>query len=251
MRDILGVHVGGQSYSETTKQCVAWAQKGESRAVFFANVHVIMEAFDDHSFRTQLNEADLVNPDGMPLVWALRFLGEPSATRVYGPDTTTALLHDAEQAGLPVGFYGGSPSTLEALQIAVRRAFPTLKITYSFSPPFRALTPEEDEQIVSDITASGAKMLFIGLGCPKQEHWCMAHRGRIPAVMLAVGAAFDFLANTKPQAPRWIMRSGLEWLFRLGSEPRRLVGRYLKHNPRFVALFFLQWMGNRKRVSPA
>jgi N-acetylglucosaminyldiphosphoundecaprenol N-acetyl-beta-D-mannosaminyltransferase len=117
-----------------------------------------------------------------------------------------------------------------------------LQIVFTLSPPFRPLSAMEDEDTIKRISDSGAGMLFVGLGCPKQEHWIMEHRGRIPAVMLGVGAAFDFLAGTKPQAPRWMMRNGLEWVFRLASEPRRLAGRYLKHNPRFLALFLQQWL---------
>jgi len=245
MREILAVHVGGRSYERTVEQCVEWAEHRESRTVIFANVHVVMEAFDNPFLRAELNKADIVNPDGMPLVWALRALGERDASRVYGPDTTEMVLQAAERSGIPVGFYGSAESTLEALTLEVRRRYPELKIVFTMSPPFRPLNVTEDEEIVRLVSASGARILFVGLGCPKQESWVMAHRNQIPAVMLAVGAAFDYLANTKPQAPRWMMRSGLEWLFRLCSEPRRLAGRYLKHNPRFVGLFVRDWLTKR------
>ncbi|HEV2172749.1 MAG TPA: WecB/TagA/CpsF family glycosyltransferase, partial [Nitrospira sp.] len=197
---------------------------------------------DDPAFRFKLNAADMVNPDGMPLVWALRALGEQKATRVYGPDATEIILESAESAGVPVGFYGGSEATLGKLLAEVRRRYPGLQVVFTMSPPFRVLDAAEDEEITRRIGESGARMLFVGLGCPKQEHWIMEHRGRVPAVMLGVGAAFDFFAGSKPQAPRWMMRNGLEWVFRLASEPRRLAGRYFKHNPRFVALFLYQWM---------
>ncbi len=242
MREILGVKIAASSYRETAEKSVAWAKQGESRAVFFANVHVLMEGFDDAAFRAELNAADMVNPDGMPLVWALRAMGESDATRVYGPDATEVLLRAAEESDVPVGFYGGSAATLAILTAEVRRRYPILQIAFTMSPPFRALDATEDEEITKRISDSGARMLFVGLGCPKQERWIMEHRGRIPAVMLGVGAAFDFLAGSKPQAPRWMMRNGLEWAFRLASEPRRLAGRYLKHNPRFVALLLHQWM---------
>jgi len=242
MREILGVKVAASSYGETVEKSIAWTKRGESRAVVFANVHVLMEAFDDAIFRAELNAADIVNPDGMPLVWALRTMGERDATRVYGPDATQVLLHAAQESGTPVGFYGGSEATLKGLVAKVRRQWPELKIVFTMSPPFRPLEATEDEEIVKRISDSGVRMLFVGLGCPKQEHWIMEHRGRISAVMLGVGAAFDFLAGSKRQAPRWMMRNGLEWAFRLASEPRRLAGRYLKHNPRFVALFLYQWI---------
>ena len=242
MGKILGVNVANSNYAEVVDNCLAWADKSESKAVFFANVHVVMEAFDDVTFREQLNAADMVNPDGMPLVWALRGLGEPKATRVYGPDATQVLLCAAEASRTPIGFLGGSQTTLDHLLIEVRRKHPALNIVYSLSPPFRRLSKAEDDTIVAGIASSNVRMLFVGLGCPKQERWIMDHLGRVPAVMLGVGAAFDFLAGSKPQAPRWMMRGGLEWAFRLASEPRRLFGRYLKHNPRFIALVLYQWL---------
>ena len=239
-RSILGVNVAVSSYDEVVRRSLAWAGQRESRALFFATVHMIMEAGDDPAFLGRLNAADMVNPDGVPLVWALRALKESSAHRVYGPDTTVAMLAAAETAGVSVGFYGGSLSVLDALIATVRLRHPKLKIVFHESPPFRALTPEEDLAIVDRIAASGARLLFVGLGCPKQENWVIEHVGRVHAVMLAVGAAFDFLAGIKPQAPRWMMRTGLEWVFRLASEPRRLAWRYLKHNPRFVIRFLQQ-----------
>jgi N-acetylglucosaminyldiphosphoundecaprenol N-acetyl-beta-D-mannosaminyltransferase len=245
MREILGVKIAASNYGWAAEKIVAWGQRGESRAVIFANVHVLMEAFDDGTFRAKLNAADMVNPDGMPLVWALRAMGERDATRVYGPDATEVLLHAAQDSGTPVGFYGGSETTLTRLVAEVRRRCPELEIAFTMSPPFRHLEAAEDEEITRRICDSGAQLLFVGLGCPKQEHWIMEHRGRIPAVMLGVGAAFDFLGGSKRQAPRWMMRNGLEWVFRLASEPRRLAGRYLKHNPRFVALFLYQRMKGR------
>jgi N-acetylglucosaminyldiphosphoundecaprenol N-acetyl-beta-D-mannosaminyltransferase len=235
------VKIAVSSYEETSRLSIAWAQARESRAVFFANVHVIMEARDSAEFRSGLNAADMVNSDGVPLVWALKAIGERAAQRVYGPDATVVLLREAELAGVPVGFYGGSPSTLVTLVEKVREKHPNLDIVFTMSPPFRALTGEEDHEVIERISNSGARLLFVGLGCPKQERWIMEHRGRIPAVMLAVGAAFDFIAGTKPQAPRWMMRAGIEWLFRLCSEPRRLASRYFRNNPRFVAGFFQQW----------
>jgi N-acetylglucosaminyldiphosphoundecaprenol N-acetyl-beta-D-mannosaminyltransferase len=241
-RTILGTAVSVSSYSDTIQRCLIWAAQRQSRAVFFANVHVIMEGFDDPRFQAGLNRADILNPDGVPLVWALRALGESCASRVYGPDAMVAMLTEAEDAGTPVGFYGSSQAVIDKLLCAVRRQRPNLQIVFAESPPFRVLTPEEDADVVVRITESGAGLLFVGLGCPKQEAWIMEHIGAVPVVMLGVGAAFDFLAGTKPQAPRWMMRHGLEWIFRLVSEPRRLAKRYLKHNPRFVALFLKQWM---------
>lgn len=241
-REILGVNVAISSYEEVIRRTIAWAVADESRAVLYANVHMVMEARDRADFRATLNAADMVNSDGMPLVWALQAMGERTAKRVYGPDATRVLLGAAEDAGIPVGFYGGDQSTLAGLLEKARRSHPQLQIAFAKSPPFRRLSPCEDEEIVRAISASGARILFVGLGCPKQEKWIMEHRGRVSAVMHGVGAAFDFIAGTKPQAPRWMMRSGLEWLFRLASEPRRLADRYLRNNPRFVLIFFQEWV---------
>jgi N-acetylglucosaminyldiphosphoundecaprenol N-acetyl-beta-D-mannosaminyltransferase len=246
VRDIIGINLSVSSYEQTVEQSVAWAKDGESRAIFFANVHMLMEAHDDAAFRKKVNSADMINPDGMPLVWALHALGESDATRVYGPDATEALLPAARDHGIPVGFYGGSEGTLTRLVTEATRRFPDLSIVFTMSPPFRSLDESEDQQITQRISDSGARMLFVGLGCPKQESWILEHRGRIPAVMFGVGAAFDFIAGTKRQAPRWFMRNGLEWAFRLVTEPRRLAGRYLKHNPRFLVLFMYQWLAKRK-----
>jgi N-acetylglucosaminyldiphosphoundecaprenol N-acetyl-beta-D-mannosaminyltransferase len=202
-----------------------------------------MEAYDSDEFRRVMNNADLVTPDGVPLVWSLRCLGFPQAVRVYGPDLTLRLLAMAESCGLAVGFYGGDSRTLDRLCHAISRRFPALRVAYSCSPPFRQLALEEDQDAVDEINASKARILFIGLGSPKQDYWMAAHKGQIHAVMIGVGAAFDFLAGTKRQAPRWMMKIGMEWLFRFANEPRRLWKRYLKHNPRFVILFALQVLG--------
>ena len=245
MSEILGVNVTASSYQAVADRSLAWIKQGESKAVCFATVHMLMEAYDDPKFHTLLNQMDIVNPDGMPLVWSLRALGERDANRVYGPDATVFLLQVAQDEDIPVAFYGGSEQTLEVLVAEVRRRYPRLKIVYTLSPPFRALTAAEDEEITAQINSSGARMVFVGLGCPKQERWVMEHRGRIPAVLFAVGAAFDFFAGTKAQAPRWMMRNGLEWLFRLVTEPRRLAVRYMKHNPRFVVLILMQLMKRR------
>jgi N-acetylglucosaminyldiphosphoundecaprenol N-acetyl-beta-D-mannosaminyltransferase len=247
---ILGVNIATIGYAELVQTCTRWAKLGQSHSVFFATVHMLMEAHDAPMFRDKLNKADIVNPDGMPLVWGLRMLGHRDASRVYGPDTTEALLLGAQESKIPIGFYGGTEATLVRLVERVKEDYPGIRIVFTMSPPFRLLSSLEDQNIVQQISDSGARFLFVGLGCPKQENWVIDHQGRVPAVMLAVGAAFDFLAGTKPQAPRWMMRNGLEWLFRMVSEPRRLAGRYLKHNPRFLAYFFFQWMTRGTSTSP-
>jgi N-acetylglucosaminyldiphosphoundecaprenol N-acetyl-beta-D-mannosaminyltransferase len=204
-----------------------------------------MEAHDSPDFLAVMRDADLVTSDGMPLVWLLRWLGVADATRVYGPDLMPRVMEAAASAGIPVGFYGGSESVLRDLILRARSGLPTLQIVYAESPPYRPPTEEEDERTTQTAAASGARILFVGLSTPKQDRWMSAHRGRIPAVMLGVGAAFDFFAGAKPQAPRWMQDRGLEWLFRMCTEPRRLWKRYLVHNPRFAVLAFAQILRTR------
>ncbi len=242
---VLGMRVDATSYEAAAERVVGWAREGASRYVCCASVNNVMEAHDSRAFRRIMNAADLVTPDGMPLVWGLRLLGARGAGRVYGPDLMRTLLARAEAEGIAVGLYGGTPRALEQLLAALRRRHPALNIAYSWSPPFRLLSEEEDETVMRRLCDSGARLIFVGLSTPKQERWMAAHRGRFPAVMLGVGAAFDFLAGIKPQAPPWMQRSGLEWSFRLATEPRRLWRRYLKQNPRFAALFALELLEKR------
>jgi len=248
MRWILGTRVDAASYEDATRQIVEWAGRAESRYVCAANVHMLMEAYDDASFREAVNRAALVAPDGMPLVWVMRLLGVKNQQRVYGPELTLRVARAASERGIAVGLYGGAPQTLARLSNNLQQRFPGLKIAHAFSPPFRSLTAEEDAQATDEIIRSGARILFVGLGCPKQERWMAAHQGRLPAVMLGVGAAFDIHAGEKPQAPAWMRSAGLEWLFRLASEPRRLWRRYVYHNPRFVILVLLQLLRKKNRA---
>jgi N-acetylglucosaminyldiphosphoundecaprenol N-acetyl-beta-D-mannosaminyltransferase len=207
-----------------------------------ANVHVTMEAHDSAEFRAIVNGADLVAPDGIPLVWALRLFGAPQARQVRGHTLTVSVIERAAAADVPIGFYGGSPAVRTLLLQECQRRFPDLRVVYAHAPPFRELTAEEDAAIIRDINESGAGILFVGLGCPKQERWMALHKESLNAVMLGIGAAFDFLTGVKPEAPEWMQRAGLEWLFRLGTEPRRLWRRYAYHNPRFVVLLAGQYL---------
>lgn len=243
---ILGTRVDPLSYESATAQIMGWAQSGESRYICVANVHMVMEACDGPDFRELVNAADLVTPDGMPLVWMLRRLGYPRQGRVYGPDLTRYVIAQAAGGKIPVGFYGGTPGTLQKMVQAFQAKYPALQVAYTHSPPFRDLTAVEDDQIVGQIGRSGARILFVGLGCPKQERWMAAHRDRIPAVMLGVGAAFDFYGGAKRQAPKWMQAWGLEWSFRLLQEPRRLWKRYLIHNPRFAVLALGQLLSQKR-----
>jgi N-acetylglucosaminyldiphosphoundecaprenol N-acetyl-beta-D-mannosaminyltransferase len=245
---VIDVNVNETSYSDATRQIQSWAQAGESRSVYAINVHSVMEAHDALEFRDVINQADLNTPDGMPLVWILRLKGIKDQRRVYGP---TLMLHILEMAAyhrIPIGFYGGEPKTLETLVARIKTMYPYLQINYAFSPPFRSLLDEERVRIRHEIISSGARILFVGLGCPRQEKWIDSERESLPAVMIGVGAAFDFHAGLKPQAPQWMQRIGLEWLFRVWTEPRRLWKRYLYHNPRFIVLAIADLLGFLKRV---
>jgi N-acetylglucosaminyldiphosphoundecaprenol N-acetyl-beta-D-mannosaminyltransferase len=235
--------VSHTDYERTTAQIVSWARQGLSKYVCVATVNNVMESYDSESFRRVMNDADLVTPDGMPIVWALKALGYRRATRVYGPDLTPKILANAALAGIPVGFYGSSPTVLNRLVNCIQSRYPDVRVVYAFAPPFRALTAEEDQTVTDQINDSGARILFIGLNTPKQDIWMAQHRDKVNSVMVGVGAAFDFLSGSKRQAPRWMMGVGLEWLFRLATEPRRLWKRYLKHNPRFAWFFTLQAVG--------
>jgi N-acetylglucosaminyldiphosphoundecaprenol N-acetyl-beta-D-mannosaminyltransferase len=242
---VIGTQVDVCSYESASAQIAAWAVEGIARTVCVANVHMLMEAHDDPAFAEIMHEADMVTPDGMPLVWALRKLGRPEASRVYGPTLTLHVCREAEERGIPVGLYGGTPDSLDAFKAFLAKNFPALKVACAIAPPFRPLTDEEDEVYTNEIVDSGARIVFVGIGCPKQEKWMHAHRKSIPAVMIGVGAAFDFHSGRVLQAPDFLQKIGMEWAFRLAMEPRRLWKRYFKHNPRFVFLLCRQLISSR------
>jgi N-acetylglucosaminyldiphosphoundecaprenol N-acetyl-beta-D-mannosaminyltransferase len=242
-RYVLGMRVDGTSYQETAEAIADLVSAGDGGAVCVSTVHMVMEAFDDPEFQRIVNSADRVTPDGVPLVWALRLLGIDNARRVYGPSLLPMVCGVAREHGLSVGFYGGSAAVLDELVLRMWRRFHGLDISFAFAPPFRALSAKEDRKVIEGIEDSKTDILFVGLGCPKQERWIAEHRNSLSCVMVGVGAAFDFHAGNKPQAPAWMQASGLEWLFRLCCEPRRLWRRYLYHNPRFLFHFVRQLAG--------
>ncbi len=236
MISVIGSRVNSTSYSQAVEIILDWSTGRESRYVCAANVHVIMEAYDSPEYKRVLNSADLVTPDGMPLVWMMRLKGQPGQERVYGPTLMLHVLEAAARENVPVGFYGSSPEVLQSLLTRMQARFPYLKVDYCFSPPFQEISRKQDAEIVNNINTSAARILFVGLGCPKQERWMAAHRGRVNAVMFGVGAAFDFHAGVKSQAPSWMQKIGFEWFYRLVVEPRRLWRRYLFHNSRFILM---------------
>jgi len=206
-----------------------------------------MESQRDEELRRIHNRAGLVTPDGMPLVWLSRLQSFHHVERVYGPDLMLALCERSVAKGYRHFFYGGAEGVPEQLASVLQKRFPGLQVAGTFSPPFRPLTADEDDRIVQMINAAAPDIVWVGLSTPKQERWMAGHRERLTApVLIGVGAAFDFLTGRKPQAPRWMQRAGLEWLFRLLTEPRRLWRRYLINNPLFVALVVLQALGVRR-----
>lgn len=217
-----------------------WAKKCEGKSVCVANVHMCMEAFDDEEFREIVNNSDLVVPDGRPLVWAQRILGSKTAGQVRGADLTLEVCRLAEARNLCIGLFGGTEKVLTDLNRSLSRRFPLLRIGFAYSPPFRPLTNSETARVREDINTSNVDVLFVGLGCPKQERWMAENRLFVSAVMLGVGAAFDFISGAKKTAPRWMQLAGLEWLHRLSMEPKRLWRRYCEQNPRFVWHFTRQ-----------
>jgi N-acetylglucosaminyldiphosphoundecaprenol N-acetyl-beta-D-mannosaminyltransferase len=246
-QSILGMRVDSLTYPGITDRVLEMIGKGQRGTICVANVHMVMEAYDDPVFREMVNGADFVTADGMPLVWVQRLLGEKKAQRVYGPQLMENLLAAAAKNNIPVGLLGGKPDILARLRQRILEKYPTISIPYSFSPPFRQSASQEEESIIGKINESGVRLLFIGLGCPKQEIWMARNGGKINAVAVGVGAAFDFLSGSKPQAPFWMRRSGLEWLFRLLSEPRRLWRRYFYNNPRFIWHAFKQLTQREKK----
>ena len=246
-RYILGTRIDATNYQDATQRILRWAHTGESCYICAANVHMTMTAYDKREFARIVNSAALITPDGMPLVWALNTLGIKNSSRVYGPTLALNVWREAARAGIKIGLYGGTVESLASLVLFLRNRFPSIKIVCQISPPFRPLTIQEDAFYTREIIDSGAQILFIGIGCPKQEIWMSKHQNQIPAVMLGVGAAFDFYSGRVRQAPKWMQKKGLEWLFRLAMEPRRLWKRYIYNNPRFLWLFAKQYLTNLSR----
>lgn len=241
---ILATKVHATSYEDAGSRITTWARNKTSCYVVAANVHVVMTAYWQPRYQQVINRAALVTPDGMPLVWALRLLGVSGQGRVYEPDLMLALCEKAAIENIPIYLYGGTEAVLAKLQTNLQQRFPTLAISGTHSPPFRPLTPEEETADINRIHNSGAAIVLVGLGCPKQEEWMARQHGLLQAIMVGVGAAFSFHSSDVSQSPRWLMNLGLEWLYRFAMEPQRLWRRYLVNNPAFVVLFGLQLCKN-------
>lgn len=225
-----------------------WASARESRYVCICNVHSVVTATSDDEFATVVRDADMATPDGAPVAWLISRQTSRKQERINGPDLMWRYISQAASEGGSIFLYGATESTLLTLRSRLAAEFPQVKVAGVYSPPFRPLTTEEDEGVVEMINASGATTVWVSLGCPKQEKWMAAHRGRIRAVMIGVGAAFDYHAGTIQRAPLWMQRNGLEWLHRLASEPRRLWKRYLVTNTLFIVLSVRQLLTGNPAV---
>lgn len=245
---VLEAFIDALTWDETIGHIRRWADRRDSRYVCICNVHSVVTTTQDVEFKLAVNNADLCTPDGAPIAWALRQLGHPGQERINGPDLMWRYLADAELTEQRVFFLGSTDDTLEKLRTQLKTSFPRLQIAGIHAPPFRPLLREEDDAIVDMINRSCAQVVFIGLGCPKQEKWMSEHRGRVQAVMVGVGAAFDYHSGVIKRAPLWWQEHGLEWLYRLGSEPRRLFKRYMVTNSLFVVGFLRQVVGRKMQI---
>jgi N-acetylglucosaminyldiphosphoundecaprenol N-acetyl-beta-D-mannosaminyltransferase len=242
--DVLGVGVSAATMPDAVRIIEGWIARGQREYVCVSGMHGVMESQRDPKLLRVHNIAGLVTPDGMSLVWVCWWKGHRSVQRVYGPDLMLSLCARSLSLGYRHFFYGSSPPVLKRLVERLQARYPGIQVVGTLSPPFRELTPEEDRAEISRINSAAPDIVWVGLGTPKQEHWMAQHREVLRApVLIAVGAAFDFHAGVKPQAPRWMQRHGLEWLFRLLSEPRRLWRRYLINIPLFACYLVLEALG--------
>jgi N-acetylglucosaminyldiphosphoundecaprenol N-acetyl-beta-D-mannosaminyltransferase len=243
---VAGVLVSRTDYAEAAATIIRAAQARVPLVAAATSVHGVAKAALERDFRAVLNDFDLITPDGQPVRWALNLLhGAALAERVYGPTLMLRVCERAAASNLGVYFYGGRNEVLDQLVRRLQARVPQLSIAGAYAPPFRPLTTNEQELEATRIRASGAAIVFVGLGCPKQEWWAHNQRARLGLPLVCVGAAFDFHAGTLRQAPAWMQARGLEWLFRVYMEPRRLWRRYAKHIPIFVAFVSTQYVAER------
>lgn len=244
---VLKMDVNVGDICDAVHEILLWRTKSPAvgRYVCVSNVHMCMEVASSEVFASVVNQADLVVPDGRPIYWALRLLGYKRAAQIRGQDLMLALLRSGETKGFTVrvGLYGGdSPKILSAVKGKLQEEFPRAAIVYSYSPPKFEVGERPSPAVIKEINSAEVDLLFVGVGCPKQEYWMAQLRESLSCSMVGVGAAFDFIAGNKRHAPHWMQKTGLEWLFRLCSEPTRLWKRYLKQNPRFIYHFLIQYV---------
>ncbi len=246
--NVLGVGISAINMTMALEVIEGWLRRGEKHYVSVVAASEVVQCQRDLNLRRAINGSGMATPDGMPLVWLARLHGERQVSRVYGPDLVLALCERTSGVGDNSHyFYGGSSEVVNALVEKLRLRYPRLRIAGAFAPPYRELSADEDSEVVNAINRSGADIVWVGLGGAKQNLWMAEHLDRLSAsVLIGVGAAFDFHSGRKKQAPRWMMWSGLEWVFRLSQEPRRLWRRYIITVPVFVGLTALQLLGLKR-----
>ena len=244
--NVLGVGISVLNLDSALDTLITAVRTRTPGYVCVTGVHGVMESQEDPDLRRIHNGSLLTTPDGMPMVWLGRLAGNRDMGRVYGPDLMERVFAWSQKSGATHFFYGGNTGVAEELKARLEQRFPGIRIVGTFTPPFRPLTPAEDSALIDQVAACQPDFLWVGLSTPKQERFMAAYGSRLAAtVLLGVGAAFDFHAGRVSQAPRWIQRSGFEWLYRLAREPRRLWKRYLSNNPRFLVRIAAQKLGLR------
>jgi N-acetylglucosaminyldiphosphoundecaprenol N-acetyl-beta-D-mannosaminyltransferase len=239
--NILGVGISAITPEGAVRQMSAWIEAKDYKYINVCTVHTVMECQRNPNLRDIVNRSGLATPDGMPLVWFCRCHGKKNVTRVYGPDLMLSFCEFSAIKGYRHFFYGGQPGVAQLLVNVLKKNYPRLQVAGAYSPPFRPTGTLEEPEVIKEINDARPDVVWVGLGTPKQDFWVSQHRPFLDApVLVAVGAAFDFHTGRVPQAPSWMQRSGLEWLFRLLQEPRRLAFRYLVYNPLFIMHILLQ-----------
>ncbi len=245
--DLFGVGISVTDYNDATALIMEAAVSRRSFAVSALAVHGLMEAVADDEFRSQVNSIDLTTPDGQPVRWAMNALHDTALTdRVYGPDLTWHVLEAASERSVGVFLFGSTQEICDRFVAEIRRRFPASIIAGVQADRFRDATADEDAADIATINDSGAGVVLVGRGCPRQERWVADHRGKINAAMLAVGAAFDYGAGALDPPPAWMQKVGLQWAYRLGQEPGRLWRRYLVTNSQFLLQFGRAWLRTKR-----
>jgi N-acetylglucosaminyldiphosphoundecaprenol N-acetyl-beta-D-mannosaminyltransferase len=238
--NILGIGANPITMEDALDQIGDWIVQREKNYVCVMPAHSVMDCFEDPELRRIFNRSGMTTPDGMSIVWLLKLNGYRFVERVYGPDLMISAMSISKTKKWRHYFLGGTQEVLDRLQDSIRSEYPGVEIRGTFSPPFRPLTQDEENQIVKKINESQADILWVGMGSPRQEKWMAENKQKMDVpVMIGVGAAFDFLSGAKPQAPQWVQKSGMEWFYRLCKEPGRLWKRYIRY-PKFVILALCQ-----------